>query len=344
MRIGQRTIGPSPAQDSPYVIAELGVNHDGSVERAIQLVHAAHDAGADAVKLQLFDAELLLSSAAMPAEYQLAAGQTDVLAMLKRLQLDDAAMMRIFEAARGLDLHCMVTVLSEELVSRAEAFSCDAYKTASPDLINKPLIEALIATGRPLLLSTGAAALDEVQQATQWLGQHPHLLMQCVSAYPAAAQHAALGGRLAMAEINPNALGYSDHTTATDTGALAVASGACILEKHLTHDRHAAGPDHAASLDPEGFAEYVRLARRAWTMLGKREKTVLPIEEDVRAAARQSIVTRRALSAGHEITVGDLTIKRPGTGLSPAMLEQVIGRITSRSIDADVPLVKDDLR
>jgi len=344
MRIGERTIGPAPAQQQPYIIAELGVNHDGSVDRALELVDAASDAGADAIKLQLFDAELLLSSAAMPAEYQLSAGMNDPHAMLNQLQLSINDMQRVVDHARSLNLHCIMTVFNVELVPKATTLHCDAYKTASPDIINKPLLDALMATGQPLLVSTGASELEEVREATHWLGDHPHLLLQCVSAYPTPPQHAALAGRQALCAINHNALGYSDHTTALDTGALAVASGACLLEKHLTYDRHATGPDHAASLDPVGFAEYVRLAKRAWAMLGQPIKTVSAIELDVREVSRQSLVLRRALPAGHTITAEDLTIKRPGTGMSPALLAQIIGRTTSRSVDVDVPLVKDDLQ
>lgn len=344
MRIGDRTIAPAPEQDAPYIIAELGVNHDGSVARALELVEAAADAGADAVKLQLFDADKLLSGAAMPAEYQLSAGLNDPRRMLQSLQLTANDMQAVFERARELTLHCILTVFSVPLVSQAEALNCDAYKAASPDIINRPLIKSLMATGRPLVLSAGASTLEEIVEATAWLGGHPHVLMQCVSAYPTPPQHAHLAGRAAIMDVNPNALGYSDHTTATDTGALAVASGACILEKHLTYSRSAKGPDHAASLDPAGFGEYVRLARRAWAMLGKREKTVLAIEEDVRSVSRQSLVTCRELPTGHEVTAADLTIKRPGTGISPAHLQQIIGRVTVRSVDADVPLVKDDLQ
>lgn len=344
MRIGQRTIGLPPAQPQPYIIAELGVNHDGSASRCLELVNLANDAGADAIKLQLFDPASLLSSAAIPAEYQLAAGHADPRVMLEKLQLSLADMHGAFDRARKLNMHCIVTVFSIEHVSSALDLQCDAVKTASPDVINRPLIEAMMATQLPLLVSCGAADADEIRAVTQWLGDHPHVLMQCVSAYPTPMQHASLAGRWAMMQINPNALGYSDHTPAVDTGGLAVASGACVLEKHLTYDRNAAGPDHAVSLDGDDFADYVRQARRAWAMLGRCEKRVLEIEQDVRAVARQSITTRHSLPAGHELSRDDLAIKRPGTGISPAQMNDVIGARTSRAVDADVPLVEDDLQ
>ena len=340
MKVGRREIG---SEVPPYIIAELGVNHDGSADRAIELVRAAADAGACAVKLQLFDADRLLSRAAMLATYQSVAGERDPLHMLRRLQLSARQMQPVIDEAHALGLDAILTVFSVDLVDDAGGLRIDAYKTASPDIINRPLIERLIETGQPLLLSTGAATLDEVRCATHWLGEYPHILMQCVSAYPTPDESASLAARHVLAEINRNALGYSDHTTAIDTGALAVASGACMLEKHLTHDRAAAGPDHAASLDPHDFAEYVRLAHRAWRMLGRREKVVLPIEQDVRRLSRQSLTSTRALAAGHVITSTDVAIKRPGHGLPPSLLHDIIGRRAVRAIDADMPITEDDL-
>ncbi|MCH8211803.1 MAG: N-acetylneuraminate synthase family protein, partial [Planctomycetes bacterium] len=138
-------------------------------------------------------------------------------------------------------------------------------------------------------------------------------------------------------------LGYSDHTTATDTGALAVAAGASILEKHLTLNRTGPGPDHATSLEPAQFAAYVRLAHRAHAMLGESGKRVLAIEQDVRSASRQSIVVTRRLDAGHVITRDDLTIKRPGIGIEPWRMDEIIGRRLARTVEADTPLVMRDL-
>jgi N-acetylneuraminate synthase/N,N'-diacetyllegionaminate synthase len=338
--IAGRAIGPEHA---PSIIAELGVNHDGSLERARALVEAAQRAAADAIKLQWFEAERLLSRAALLAAYQRDAGAHDPRQMLRGLQLGHHAFAGLINYAHTLRLHAIVTVFSVELVETAARLPWDAFKTASPDIIHRPLIEALMATGRPLIISTGAATLEEVSQVTAWLGDHPHILMQCVSAYPTPDDEAALAGREALMRINPNALGYSDHTTAIDTGALAVAGGACVLEKHLTLDRSAAGPDHAMSLEPAQFAEYVRLARRAWRMRGPAVKQVLPIEQEVRRVSRQSLTTARPLAPGTVIEPSDLTIKRPGTGLAPHRLQQVIGRQTRCAVEADRPLTEDQI-
>jgi sialic acid synthase SpsE len=340
MRIGDRLID---ADHEPFVIAEIGVNHDGSVERAVELVDAAARAGADAVKLQLFETDRLLSRAAKLAAYQERGGTNDPFAMLRALELSTHDMTPIVERAHRSGLHAIVSIFSVELVDHAERLPFDAWKTASTDLINRPLIERMCATDRPIILSTGAATMDEVAETIVWIGDHPHLFMHCVSAYPTPDEDAALGARLAMMRLTPRALGYSDHTAAVDTGALAVASGACMLEKHFTYDRGAPGPDHAASLDEAQFAEYVRLARRAWRMRGRIEKTVSAIEQDVRAVSRQSITTTRPLAPGHTVERGDLTIKRPGTGLPPVHLESTIGRRIARPVEADLPLTEDDL-
>ncbi len=329
---------PIDLDHPPYVIAEIGVNHDGSVEQALALVDAARRASADAIKLQLFETDRLLGRSARLVSYQQATGAADPFALLRGLELSVDEMAGIVDRAHDAGLDAIVTVFTTELVSEAERLPVGAYKTASTDLINRPLIEALVKTGKPLIVSTGAASLEEVARACEWLGDHPHVLMHCVSSYPTPEDDAALGGRIAMLAVDPAALGYSDHTTCLDTGALAVAGGACLLEKHLTHDRAASGPDHAASLEWEGLAEYVRLARRAWRMRGSYQKRPSAGEREIRAVSRQSLTATRDLPAGHVIAAGDLTVKRPGTGISPARLDEVTGRTLARPISADTPL------
>lgn len=342
MRIGTRHIGHGL---EPYIIAEIGVNHDGSVERAVALVESAADAGADAVKLQLFRAELLLSRASRLAGYQKEAGERDPVEMLRRLELPGGGMRAVVDRARARRVHAIVTVFSLELVPEAERVGFDAYKAASPDIVNRPLIDAMLGTGRPLILSTGAATEKEVARAIGWVGAAGEraAVLQCVSSYPTPAEQAALAGIGALRDLVHVPVGYSDHTASEETGALAVAAGACILEKHLTYDRGAAGPDHAASLDPAQFARYVSQARRAAVMVGREGKRVLDIERDVRTVSRQSLVTTRALPAGHRIGEGDLAVKRPGTGIEPWRLTEIVGQTTARAVESDTPLLEDDL-
>lgn len=342
MKIATRTVD---RRQLPYVIAELGVNHDGSVERALELVDAAHTARADAVKLQYFKTDLLMSSAAKLAAYQAAAGESDPLSMLRRLELSLAQMEPVVARAHAHAMHAIVTVFSTELVAESTKLPWDAFKTASPDIIHRPLLDALIQTGTPLIISTGAATLDEVSRALTWLqpAQDRTAILQCVSSYPTGVQHAALTGIGDLARIFPGPVGYSDHTSLLETGAVAVAAGACILEKHLTYDTHAVGPDHAASLTGVNLAVYIRLARQAHAMMGP-GKEVQAIEQDVRRVSRQSITTTRALPAGHVLARADLTVKRPGTGLEPSLLDSLIGRKLAGPVAADVPLMPEDLK
>ena len=329
---------------SPFVIAEIGVNHDGSVARARELVDAARAAGADAAKFQMFDARMLMSLDAVLAVYQRERGARDPRELLQGLQLAPAALGELCDHCVKVGIVPMVTVFSLPLVDEARRQGWRAFKMASPDLVNRPLLEAVASLGRPLVVSTGAATIDEVAQAAHWLERFDDVaFLQCVSSYPAPEDHAALGAMRAIARATGRDTGYSDHTPATDTGALAVAAGARILEKHLTYDRGAAGPDHAASLDPAQFAEYVRLARRAARMVGGDAKELLAVERDVRAVSRQSLVAARALPAGHLLAAADLEVKRPGTGVAAARFGEVVGRRLARAVEADRVLVEEDL-
>lgn len=367
MNIGGRAIGPGEA---PYVIAEIGVNHDGSVARALELVDGAAEAGADAVKLQHFEAERLMSRASRLAAYQADAGERDPVEMLRRLELSVSDMGRIVERAHARGVHAIVTVFSASLVPGALTHAWDALKTASPDIVNRPLLDALGAADLPLIVSTGAAELDEIERCIGWLeearAQQRLALLQCVSSYPCPADQAAVGGVIALRERFGLPTGYSDHTSDEDTGALAVSLGACILEKHLTWSNEAQGPDHAASLEPDAFARYVALAREAAhhgpthapvlapargggshaiaadPRVGPYVKRLLPCERDVRAVSRQSLVAIRDIPAGATLAPSDLTVKRPGTGLAPFRLQEVAGRRLARAVRADVPLQAED--
>lgn len=345
MRIRQRQV---ESGHEPFIIAEIGVNHDGNAKRALMLTDLAADAGADAVKLQYFQTDLLMSKAAKLAAYQEVAGETDPIAMLRRLELGLDEMESVIDRAHRRGIAAIVTVFSVDLVEPARALEWDAFKSASPDIVHRPLLEALAGDGRPMIVSTGASTIDEVLRALEWLhGARKHLsLLQCVSSYPA--PNGALEGIGALATATDLPVGYSDHTESVETGAEAIRAGACVLERHITDDRRRPGPDHAASLDGADFAEYVRLARAAKERSGLSEqpreaKFVLPCERDVRLVSRQSIVTRRELAGGAVLTKGDLTFKRPGTGLEPFRLAEVVGRRLVRAVEADAPLTANDL-
>lgn len=346
--IGERAIG---AGHPPYVIAELGVNHDGDPAKALELVRIAADAGADAIKLQLFEAERLMSADARLAAYQADAGERDPVAMLRRLELPIEAMAPAVDLAHARGLHAIVSIFSTSLVDAAMRLPWDAFKVASPDIINLPLLDALMATGKPMIVSTGASTLDEVQRAAGWLEQAAErtMFLQCVSSYPVPEGFDALEGIGAVAKVTRAVCGYSDHTPGWETATPACEAGAAILEKHLTYDTAATGPDHAASLDAAGFAKYVRAARdtfqtgRWGTRLLPARKELLPAERDVRLVSRQSLVATHDLPEGHVLTPGDLTVKRPGTGLPPFMIGSVMGCTLARAVKADRVMLESDI-
>jgi sialic acid synthase SpsE len=281
------------------------------------------------------------------------------------------------QLAHELGVHAIVSVFSVELVPIAETLPWDAYKTASPDIINKPLLDALAGTGKPLIISTGASTLEEVKRAVEWLKPiHDRMaVLQCVSSYPTAIEDSAMDAMLELGECFPGAVGYSDHTSSEWSGSLATICGAELLEKHFTYDRKARGPDHAASLNSSMMQVYCGSVRDGWPRFRVRNhapticrpnrdeiraalaesdapellrrpafvKRVLPIEQDVRTVSRQSLTTIRDLPAGHILARADLTIKRPGTGIPPYELDATIGRRLTRAIEADMPLMKGDL-
>ncbi|MBL4810219.1 MAG: N-acetylneuraminate synthase family protein [Phycisphaerales bacterium] len=370
MRIGDREIG---LNHPPYIIAEIGVNHDGDVNRALELTDAAAQAGADAIKLQFFETDRLMSKAAKLAAYQKNAGETDPIKMLRRLELTIDEMALVAERAHSKGIHAIVTVFSTELVPIAETLPWDAYKTASPDIINYPLIRALAKTGKPMIISTGASTCDEVETAFYGYFEAEAsrcAILQCVSCYPTKREDAQISWMFSFPpdfHYSGGQFGYSDHTADIDIGGLAVKVGACVLEKHLTYSRQASGPDHSASLEPIAFAKYVNIAQAASNdrvvsgdfgeylykppteyfltdpAYGQSYKQVLDCEQDVRLVARQSITSTRDIPAGTTITKEMLTIKRPGTGIPPYKLNQILGSKTSQPIEADVPIKESDL-
>ncbi len=324
MNIADREIGNT---QRTFVIAEIGVNHDGSVRRALELVDLAVATGADAVKLQLFSADRLMNASATFAEYQSSRVSASTPAdMLRQYELSPADTVRVVDHIRHRGLVPIATPFSLDDVRIVNELNLPAVKIASPDLVNRPLLERAAATGKPLLVSTGAATIDEVETAVDWLvGMNATFsLLHCVSSYPTPASDANLRWIGELARFCAP-VGYSDHTTEPLAGAMAVMAGACIVEKHLTYDRGAAGPDHSASADPLQMAAYVNAIRSAEAMRGLPGKHVLNIERDVRSVSRQSLVLTRPLAVGDRVTAADLTVQRPGNGIPAADWSRAVG-------------------
>ena len=341
MEIGRRRIG---IRQTPFVVAEVGVNHDGNPDRALELVRAAAASGADAVKFQWFRADQLVGDPSSTAEYQRRSGFESQLDLLRGLELDRDSLEGIVAEAHRLDIAAIVSVFSVDAVPEASSLPWDAWKTASPDVVHRPLLEALAADGRPLIVSTGGATLDEIVRADEWLSGIDIGFLHCVSAYPTPLDQANLAAIRTIAEATSRPGGYSDHTSDIMTGGIAVAAGAAILEKHLTWSRTADGPDHSASLEPEALKRYIEFTRTVHTAMGSGDKKRSKIEGDVMSVARQSIRAVRPLGAGTLLQRSDLVVKRPGDGLEPWRVEEVVGRTLQRDLGIDEPVRLEDLR
>ncbi|MCB9533663.1 MAG: N-acetylneuraminate synthase family protein [Myxococcales bacterium] len=333
--------GGAPA----YVIAEAGVNHNGDVDTAIALIDAAARAGADAVKFQTFVPELLASPLAGTAEYQRERASGDSqLEMLRRLALPDDAWPRLQEHARARGIEFLSTPFDHPSLELLLRIGVTALKISSGDLTNDPLIVAAAASRVPILMSSGMANMEEVAAAVALVdGRAPFALFHCVSNYPTAASQCNLRAIESLRARFGCPCGWSDHTDGVDITVAAVARGAELIEKHLTLDRHQPGPDHAASLAPETFAELVASVRRTEAALGDGVKVPTEPEHAIAAIGRKSVCARRALEAGSLIGPDDVYVARPGTGLPPREIAAVVGRRLTRALRAGEPLAADSV-
>lgn len=336
VKIGRHRVGPG---SRTVVVAEAGVNHDGSLEAALALVDAAADAGADVVKFQVFRADALATATAAAATYQRTTGHAKQREMLRRLELSDADLARIRDHCRARGIEFLATPFSPADVDRLVALGVPGLKIASTDLNNTPLLRRAAQAGLPVIVSTGAATAEEIEAAVrrfeQWGLKERLVLLHCVSGYPTPTSAANLGAIAALGRLARVPVGFSDHTTSLAIAGWAVAAGACLLEKHFTLDRTRTGPDHAMSLEPADLSAYVAAAREAEVALGTGRLGMTPLEREVRAVARKSIVSACRIAAGTRVTPEMLTIKRPGGGVPPDEFDAVVGRRAERDIPED---------
>jgi sialic acid synthase SpsE len=338
--IGQHRIGPG---GSTFIVAEAGVNHDGSVETALRLVDAAVQAGADAVKFQMFRADDLVASSASAASYQHSgSGATSQRKMLSRLELSQAAFRRIKEHCDQRAVLFLATPFGRREIGELVELGVTAIKIASTDLTDARLLETAAATRLAIILSTGASTSAEISHAVRFLreaGAGERLaLLHCVSCYPTPVDAVNLRAVRSLQDSFGLPCGLSDHTTSVRVGAWAVAVGACVLEKHFTLDPAAAGPDHAMSLSPTQLVEYVSAVREVEGALGDGEVVLAECEAEVRAVASKSVVAATHIPAGTRLTPEMLTVKRPGTGIPAADLERLVDHRTTVDITYDTVL------
>ncbi|MEZ5342984.1 MAG: N-acetylneuraminate synthase family protein [Acidimicrobiales bacterium] len=340
MEIGGKTIG----EGNPcFVIAEAGVNHDGDLQKAYELVHAAADAGADAVKFQTFDPDALTTRDAPAAEYQTeTVGATDQHSMLAKLTLPAEAWAALAAEAADRGLIFMSTPFDITSMRNLVSAGMPAIKISSGDITNHLLLRAAGALGVPVILSTGGSTYDEVARALDALSAAPSVaVLHCVTAYPSPLEESNLHVIPTLASRFDCVAGWSDHTVGHDSAIMAIAIGANIIEKHLTLDSTAAGPDHRASADPTTMTAYMRAIRSAERALGNGEKQPTNAETANRLLVRRSLFAARSLPAGTVLGDDDLTALRPASGLSADT--PFVGRVTTRALAQGEALLASDL-
>jgi N-acetylneuraminate synthase len=331
-----------------FIIAEAGVNHNGSLDLALRLVDAAKASGADAVKFQTFRADLLVTRSAHKAPYQerTTANGESQFEMLQRLELDAAAHERLIDYCRQIGIQFLSSPFDAESADLLAAMDVPMYKVPSGEITNLPFLQHLARKGRPLILSTGMSTLGEVEEAVHVLqsaGASQLTLLHCVTEYPAPYAEVNLRAMQTLKSAFGLPVGYSDHTPGIDIAIAAVALGAEVIEKHFTLDRSLAGPDHAASLEPVELQQMVAAIRHVEAALGTGIKSPAPCELLNISVARKSVVAARALPAGHQLAIGDLDIKRPGNGLAPKLLPALIGRTLRAGLVKDEIITWDHL-
>ena len=331
--IGKRTIS---AFGPAYVIAEIGVNHNGSVDLAHRMIDEAAAAGADAVKFQTFVTGELVLPSAMQAAYQSAAvGERCQADMLRELELTFAEFTALRDHCGAAGVDFMSTAFDPASLDFVIGLGPSCLKWPSGELTNWPLLRQAAASGLPLLLSTGMASIREIAGALEQVRDAEVCILQCVSNYPARIEDQNLRTLPALAAAFGRPVGFSDHTNGPFAAIAARALGMCVLEKHFTLDRRMVGPDHAASTEPSEFADLVRLLRQIEAGLGDGVKRPLPREEDVKAVARKSLVYRTDLPSGHVLRAQDMTAKRPASGIAPDCADMVLGLELARGVARD---------
>ena len=323
---------------SVFVIAEAGVNHNGSVERALAMIDCAADAGADAVKFQTFHADALVSRGAAKAEYQVRAtgDEESQLEMVRALELDEAAHRQLVAHCRARGIEFMSTSFDPESVALLVSLGVSRLKIPSGEITNPLLLRAVAATALPLIMSTGMSTLDEIEAALAVTGARERVtLLHCTTEYPAPIGEVNLRAMATMAARFGLPVGYSDHTEGIVVASAAVALGAVVIEKHFTLDRGLPGPDHKASLEPSELRAMVAAIRAVERALGRVEKAPTPSEVKNLVVARKSLVAARAIRRGERFTPENLTTKRPGSGISAMRYDEWLGREADRDYEAD---------
>lgn len=324
---------------SIYIIAEAGVNHNGDFATACQLIDAAKAAGADCIKFQTFQAKSIVSASAEKADYQkLTTTGHSQLSMLEQLELPFSAFIELKAYCDSKKIDFLSTPFDLESIAFLDTLDMPFWKIPSGEITNLPYLLAIAQTKKPVVMSTGMSELDEIQAALDVLTCHGTTkvtLLQCNTEYPTPFEDVNLRAMQTMRERFQVDVGYSDHTEGIAIPIAAATLGAAVIEKHFTLDRNMAGPDHKASLEPDELTAMVTGIRRVEKALGDGNKTASPSEKKNIAIARKSIVARCPIKKGEVLTEANLTVKRPGTGISPMQWFSVLDTKAVRDFEGD---------
>ncbi len=346
IKIGSRLVGSGYPT---FIIAEAGVNHDGSIEKAKKMIDVAVAAGADAVKFQTFTGETLASKDAMLATYHkkgAVSEQETLKELLKRLELNKEQHRVLFEYARQRGIMIFSTPFDEKSVDILEELGVDLYKIASFSLTNYPLLRHIAKKNKPMVMSTGLHTLGEIEEAVKVIyetGNTQLALLHCTSHYPITAADANLRTMNTLRSAFDVPVGYSDHTMGITVTLASVAMGATIVEKHFTLNTQDRGVDHDASISPAELYGLVQGIRDIEAAMGTSRKVIPQIEKEIQKVHRPSLVSTVDIPAGVVLTSEMVGIKKPGTGIHPRDLAWVIGRKATVAIEADRLIKKEDL-
>lgn len=331
--------------NNTFIIAEAGVNHNGSLEMALRLIDAACAAGADAVKFQTFKADKIIAVHAPKADYQKDATGSDEsqLEMVRKLEMDEAAHTRLHHYCQDKDVRFLSTPFDLESIDLLTRLGLEIFKIPSGEITNLPYLRKLGALKKRLILSTGMADLSEIKAALDVLvhagsRMEDITVLHCNTEYPTPFEDVNLRAMLTIRSAFPGvSVGYSDHTLGIEAPIAAVAMGATVIEKHFTLDRNLPGPDHRASLEPDELAAMISAIRNIEKALGTGIKKPSPSESRNIPVARKSIVAAAPIKKGETFTEMNITVKRPGTGITPMRWDEIIGRKAAK------PYRKDEL-
>ena len=324
------------------IIAEAGVNHNGSIDTAKKMIDVAATAGADLVKFQTFKAETLVTQSADKAEYQknLTDASESQFEMIKKLELDHVAHEELIQYCKQKNIQFLSTAFDHDSIDFLAEMNIPFYKIPSGEITNLPYLRHVASKGKPVFMSTGMSTLEEVRVAMDVLleagvKKDDINILHCNTEYPTPVEDVNLRAMLTIESKLGVKVGYSDHTLGIEVAVAAVALGASVIEKHFTLNRTLPGPDHAASLEPKELKAMVTAIRNIEQALGDGVKSPSPSEKKNIPLARKSIVAKKLINKGTTFSENNLTVKRPGTGISPMEWDKLLGRISNKDYNKD---------